>query len=172
MIYTWVGFVVSAIPTLIFYGIQWLSIALLLIVIALTLFLFVAPVHNFFLKLLKKLSRIEFDLPVISFQQSVPIIISTSMIWICWTLSFYFFINIFESNIAPILAFAFPLSVCFGLIAIILPGGLGLREGIIVAYLVLAGIDIEIATSIAFLNRIAFISGEGFIFLLALVIRL
>lgn len=68
--------------------------------------------------------------------------------------------------------FAFPLSVCFGIIAIILPGGLGLREGIIIGYLVLAGLDTEQATTISFLNRLWFIAGELFIFLLATGFRL
>lgn len=170
MIYLWSGFLISAIPTFIFYGIQWISILLFLIIVLLTLFLFIAPVHSFSLALIKRIFKLEFDLPTINFRSALPIIFSTYMIWLFWTTSFYFFILIFDHQ-PPIMAFAFPLSVCFGLIAIVLPGGLGLREGIIVAYLVLAGMDIETATTIAFLNRLMFIIGEVFIFLLALLLR-
>jgi len=48
---------------------------------------------------------------------------------------------------------------------------LGLREGIIIGYLILAGLDTETATTISFLNRFWFICGELFIFLLATLVR-
>ncbi|MCF8224445.1 MAG: flippase-like domain-containing protein [Bacteroidales bacterium] len=172
IIYTWVGFIISAIPTFIFYGIHWLSLILLAMIFIITLFLFIPPVHNLAMKSIHRIIRREFDVPVIPFRKSLPMIMATSLIWLCWTLAFYFFIRTFSEQVTPIMAFAFPLSVCFGLIAILLPGGLGLREGIIIGYLVLAGMDVETATTISFLNRLAFITGEGFIFLLALVSRL
>ncbi|MEZ5196557.1 MAG: hypothetical protein R2764_09195, partial [Bacteroidales bacterium] len=68
-------------------------------------------------------------------------------------------------------AFAFPLSVTIGLLAIIFPGGLGVREGILVGYMVLTGMPIQIATVITLYARLWFISGEIFIFLLALGLR-
>lgn len=171
LIYTWVGFLVSAIPTILFYGIQWITLLIVLIILLLTLFLFVPSVHHFTLRMFKKITRRDLELPVINFQRSLPVILSTGLIWVAWTLSFYFFMRIFSNDIDAVMAFAFPLSVCFGLIAIILPGGLGLREGIIIGYLTLAGMDIETATTISFLNRFAFIAGEVFIFLLALIAR-
>lgn len=171
LIYTWVGFTISAIPTVIFYGLEWISIILLLMIVLLTVFLFSPPIHRWSLNIIQKILKREFELPPINFRKSLPMIFATSMIWLCWTLSFYFFMRIFSAEITPLMAIAFPLSVCFGLIAILLPGGLGLREGIIVGYLVLAGMDVETATTISFLNRLAFISGEGFIFLLAMVVR-
>ena len=78
----------------------------------------------------------------------------------------------FSTAISPVMMFAFPLSVCFGLIAIFLPAGLGLREGIIIGYLTLAGLDVESATTISFVNRLWFIGGEVFIFLLATGVRI
>lgn len=172
LIYTWVGFLVSAVPTILFYGIQWITLLIVLIILLLTLFLFVPSVHHFTLRVLKRITRRDLELPVINLGRSLPVILSTTLIWMAWTLSFYFFMRIFSNDIDAVMAFAFPLSVCFGLIAIILPGGLGLREGIIIGYLTLAGMDIETATTISFLNRFAFIAGEVFIFLLALMVRL
>lgn len=172
LIYTWVGFLVSAIPTILFYGIQWITLLIVLIIVLLTLFLFIPSAHHFTLRLFKKITRRDLELPVINFRRSLPVILSTSLIWLAWTLSFYFFMRIFSNDIDGVMAFAFPLSVSFGLIAIILPGGLGLREGIIIGYLTLAGMDIETATTISFLNRFAFIAGEVFIFLLALIFRI
>ncbi len=173
LIYLWAGFLVSTVPTLIFYGARhWISLLVLLIILGLTLFLFVPQVHSILLNLIQRMVKKEVDLPLVKFRQSIPMIGAVLVIWVCWTSGFYLFMMAFSNNITPVMMFAFPLSVCFGLIAIILPGGLGLREGIIVGYLTLAGIDVESATTIAFVNRLWFISGEVFLFLLATALRL
>lgn len=172
IIYIWAGLVISAVPTFIFYKFQWISILLVGIIIMLSLILFSAPFHRWALGLFMKIFKKELELPVISFKQSIPIILSTSMIWLFWTVGFYIFMMAFSEDILPVMAFAFPLSVSFGVLAIILPGGLGLREGIIIGYLTLAGLDVETATTISFMNRLWFIAGEVFVFLLSLVFRI
>jgi len=172
IIYTWVGFVISVVPTVFFYRIEWLTIILVAMITGLSLFLFVAPIHRWGVNIISKTIKRKFELPVISFRQSLPMIGSTGLIWLCWTLAFFLFMKVFDVQVTAAMAFAFPLSVCFGLIAIILPGGLGLREGIIIGYLTLAGMDVETATTISFLNRLAFILGEAFIFLTALIVRI
>ena len=173
LIYLWAGFLVSTIPTLMFYGARhWIRLLVLLIILGSPLFLFVPQVHSILMKLIQRVVKKEVDLPLVKFRQSVPMIGAVLVIWACWTSGFYLFMMAFSNNITPVMMFAFPLSVCFGLIAIILPGGLGLREGIIVGYLSLAGLDVEWATTIAFVNRLWFISGEVFLFLLATAFRL
>ncbi len=173
IIYLWAGFLVSTVPTLIFYGTDhWISLLVLLIIMGLTLFLFVPQVHSLLMNLIQRVVKKEVDLPLVKFRQSLPMIGSVLAIWVCWTSGFYLFMLAFSNNITPVMMFAFPLSVSFGLIALILPGGLGLREGIIVGYLTLAGLDVESATTIAFVNRLWFISGEVFLFLLATALRL
>ena len=172
LIYLWAGFLISSIPTIVYYGMQWISIIVLLIFIGLTLFLFFPSIHNGVVGLLKKVLKSPLDIPSIDFRKSMPLILAVSLVWILWTTGFYFFMLAFSTDITTIMMFAFPLSVCFGLIAIVLPGGLGLREGIIIAYLGLVGMEIETATTISFINRLWFVGGEVFIFLLALVIRL
>ena len=172
LIYTWLGFVISTVPTLIFYGFNWLPVAMILLIVLLTLFLFFKKVHDLGLLIFHRIFKLNIEIPFINFRRSMPIILSTGLIWISWTLSFYFFIRIFTPMPEPVFAFSFPLSVCFGLLAIIFPGGLGVREGIIVGYLVLAGMETESATTIAFFNRFAFIAGETFIFLLGAAIKI
>lgn len=167
LVYLWVGFLISAIPTVIFYGLKWISLLVLLVIGGLTLFLFVGKVHRLSLDLLRRILKKEVQVPLLTFREALPMIASVSIIWICWTAGFWFFMLAFSAEISPVMMFAFPLSVCLGLIAIILPGGIGLREGIIVGYLTLAGLDLESATTISFMNRLWFIAGEFFIFLLA-----
>jgi glycosyltransferase 2 family protein len=172
LIYLWVGFAISVIPTVLFYGLHWISILSFLVLTGLTLFLFVEGVHRWGLQWVRRITRRNLDIPVISFSRSGNMIGAVLLIWICWTIGFFLFMKAFSNHITADMMFAFPLSVCLGLIAIILPGGLGLREGIIIGYLVLAGLDIETSTTISFMNRIWFILGEVFMFLTAFVFRL
>ncbi len=171
-VYLWAGFLISAVPTIIFYRFQWISYLVLIIITGLTLFLFVERIHRWVTGLIRKIFKREVDLPLVRLRQSLPLIGAVTLIWVAWTAGFYLFMMAFTREVTPVMMFAFPLSVCFGLIAIILPAGLGLREGIIIGYLTLAGLDAGTATTISFFNRLWFICGEGFIFLLATAFRL
>ena len=171
LVYLWTGFLISSVPTVVFYRFQWASYLVLIIFAGLTLFLFVERVHHWMIRLFRRIFRKEPEVPLVRLGQSLPLIAAVSMIWVLWTAGFYFFMTAFSRDITPEMMFAFPLSVCFGLIAIILPAGLGLREGIIIGYLSLAGLDIETATTISFFNRLWFICGELFMFLLATSFR-
>ena len=171
LIYLWAGFVISSIPTVLFYGVRWISGLVLLVIIGLTLFLFVEKIHAWSMGILQKILRRELEVPLVSLSGSWRMIGAVLVIWIFWTVGFYLFMLAFSDQVTPVMMFAFPLSVCFGLLAIILPGGLGLREGIIIGYLIMAGLETEAATTISFLNRLWFIAGEVFIFLLALLAK-
>ncbi len=172
LIYMWVGFLVSSVPTILFYKFQWISILVWLIITTLTLFLFFEKIHIRILRMMGRIFKKELDIPLVKLSRSLPMIGAVALIWVCWTAGFYLFMGAFTQEITPVMMFAFPLSVCFGLIALILPGGIGLREGIIIGYLTLAGLDAETATTISFLNRLWFICGEVFIFLLATGFRI
>ena len=171
LIYLWIGFLISSIPTVIFYKIHWISGLLLLVVTGLTLFLFVGKVHSWFVKIIQWIIHRNLEVPLVSFYDSGKMIGAVTLIWISWTLGFYLFMLAFQASVTPVMMFAFPLSVCIGLLAIFLPGGIVVREGIIVSYLVMAGMEVEAATTISFLNRFWFILGEAFIFLLAILVR-
>lgn len=74
-----------------------------------------------------------------------------------------------RTGVCYVAAFAFSLSVSYGLLAVFMPGGLGVREGIIVLVLTATGLDVKVATTISVISRIWFISGEIFIFLMAIL---
>ncbi len=171
-VYLWAGFLISAIPTVIFYGFHWISIIVLNIFLGLTLFLFVEKIHHWVVQWAQRIFKKEIDVPLVRLRQAIPMVGAVLLIWGFWTGGFYLFMLAFSQEITPIMMFAFPLSVCFGLLAIILPAGLGMREGIIIGYLTLAGLDVETATTISFVNRLWFISGEVFIFVLATAFRI
>lgn len=95
------------------------------------------------------------------------------MQWGFWGLGFFFLIKSVYI-IEPIsykLIFAFPLTTTLGMAAVFAPGGLGIREGLLVGCMTLHNIPIEISTSIAILSRAWFLVGEGFIFLTSIILR-
>ncbi len=95
------------------------------------------------------------------------------MQWMFWGLGFFFLIKSVYI-IEPIsykLMFAFPLTTTLGMAAVFAPGGLGIREGLLVGCMTLYNIPIEISTSIAILSRAWFLVGEFFIFLTSLILR-
>jgi uncharacterized membrane protein YbhN (UPF0104 family) len=60
----------------------------------------------------------------------------------------------------PAVGAGFPLAASLGVLALVAPGGLGVREGVIVAYLGLAGIPAMEATTISIASRLWFLGGE------------
>ena len=65
--------------------------------------------------------------------------------------------------------FGLPLASALGMIVVVAPAGLGVREGILTAYLVLAGISTAEATTVAVAARLWFFIGEVFLFLIGVV---
>ncbi len=63
----------------------------------------------------------------------------------------------------------FPLSGTLGILAGFAPGGIGVREGLMVSCLVLAGFEITEAATISIASRLWFLIGESFIFAIGLI---
>ncbi|MBU2649823.1 MAG: flippase-like domain-containing protein [Bacteroidetes bacterium] len=172
LIYVWTGIGISIIPVLIYYGIKSLSILVFGIFILLTIFLFLKPFHNTVIKLINRVFKKDIQVPALRFSENTTIILFCSAYWIIWMVGFYFFSYSIYPKVTIMAVFAFPLGVTLGLLAIIIPSGLGVREGIISGYLILTGIPEDAAISISFLARFWFLSGEIFIFLFAVLLRL
>mgnify|MGYP000377367568 CR=1 FL=1 len=169
LIYLWTGFMISLIPSLFILEESWIIYSLLTALIGLSLFLFVPAIHRLISSMATKLTKKELEIPRVDIKKSWPVILSTSAIWLFWSTSFYFFGKAFSNDFTWSMTFAFPLSVSLGLLAIFLPGGIGLREGVITTFLHSIGLDIAIATSISISHRLLFVSGEVFIFCCALI---
>lgn len=105
--------------------------------------------------------------PIIS-SMSLPFILASALAWLCWCIGFF----LMARSIVPgldnsMLGFSFALAAALGIIALIAPGGLGIREGVLGFLLTgyLASKQ-DIATVAAF-SRLWFLIGELFIFSLA-----
>lgn len=171
IIYLWCGLLISAIPMLFFFGFTPYTAGALAALLFMTFFLFSKRFHHFFLGIAQRLSKRKWEIPFVGFRESGGIMVFVLGYWALWLIAFYFLIIAFYPSAGPEVSFAFPLSVTVGLMAIFFPGGLGVREGIMAGYLVLAGIPPETAATITLFARVWFITGEVFIFLTALVLR-
>jgi len=167
--YLFLGLIIS-LPTISLLKNQgFLSVVLIFTAMGTGLFLFVLPVHQFILSVLSKLLKKEINIPFVNIKETWQYGKIIILYWLLWSFGFYFLTKSIVPDVPVNIVFIFPLSVCYGLIAVFVPGGIGVREGIIVFLLKNAGIDIELAVSISVIQRLWFISGEVFIFVLALI---
>lgn len=105
--------------------------------------------------------------PIIS-SMSFPFFLASTMAWLCWCIGFFLMAkSIIPGLDNPLLGFSFALAATIGIITLIAPGGLGIREGalgfLLTGYLASKQ---DIATVAAF-SRLWYLIGELFIFSLA-----
>ncbi len=136
-------------------------------------FIIFSPVFRIFIKKSVRLFlKKEIDLPSMSFSEIISMIPIISLTWIIWSFGLYFLIWALSGENTSIWnTLAFPMSVSLGILAIISPGGLGIREGIMTAYLKIGGLDTSTAVTITIMARLWFLVGEFFIFFIALYMK-
>jgi hypothetical protein len=89
--------------------------------------------------------------------------------WFFWCAGFGLFVaSLTGSPFNLLIGFGFALAGTIGILALFAPGGIGIREGILVALLVFYGLSAREATTIAVSSRLWFLVGEVFYFLISL----
>lgn len=165
----WVGLLMGAIG-FIFIGTKglWAELSLLLW-LALSLILFSRLFHNLTSFLIKKIFKKNVTIPSLSIKNVIKVLPWFFLNWLCWCFGFYFLVQALSIDVVtPVTGLIFALAGTLGLLAIIVPGGLGVREGIVAAMLIMAGLNEVVAVSISVASRLWFLTGETFIFLLGL----
>lgn len=168
----WIGLGIALIgiwnlPLLPVYS--WIFVLLWLVF---SLILIHPAVHRKFSLLMNRITRGNIKLPVLKFREGISLIPVYIGRWILFSASFYFMINALSDISLPwYVATAYPLAGTIGLIAFFVPGGIGIREGIIVFFLTRLGVDIASAVGLSFASRLWFIFGEITIFLLGFAFR-
>jgi glycosyltransferase 2 family protein len=166
----WVGLLLGSVGFL-FIGAKalWAELSLLLW-LALSLILFSRIFHNLTTFLIKKIFKKEITIPSLSIKNVIKVLPWFFINWLFWSVGFYFLVQSLSIiAVNPVTGLIFALAGTLGLLAVIVPGGLGVREGIVAAMLILAGLNEVLAVSISVASRLWFLSGETFIFLLGLV---
>jgi hypothetical protein len=171
LVYLFLGLLISLI-VLPFIPVNMLfTLMVLFTAIGLYLFLFVESIHLYILNTLFNLVKKKIEVPFIAVKDAVPFAKWILVYWGVWSVAFYLLTKAIIPETPVIAAFAFPVSVCYGLLAVIVPGGVGVREGILVLFLTSLGIDPAQAVTLSIVQRLWFITGEIFIFVLALIFK-
>jgi hypothetical protein len=85
--------------------------------------------------------------------------------WLLWGGGFFLLCAGLSDQMFPFSTlFCFPLATTLGILILFAPGGLGIREGVIVGYLTLLGIALPEAITLSAASRLWFLIGEFFVF--------
>jgi len=119
-------------------------------------------------------STLKKDISLSHFKKinAFKIILTSILFWILWGIGIYFLINSLGLNINHQidLVFLFPFSICIGILAVIAPGGIGVREGIFAGFIILLGNPASTAAEISVLSRVWFVTGEIIFFSISSVL--
>jgi len=172
LLYILLGLLISFPSVFIYSNFSYYTIVVFVSILALSVLLFSKVFHKFVINIFQRVFKKKLNVPLLEFNKSLKVSGFILIYWGLWIFAFYFFVKSVMPDVAFISAFAFPISVCYGVLAIIMPGGIGVREGIMVLFLTSTGINVETAVTISVASRLWFISGEIFSFVLALIIKL
>jgi len=115
---------------------------------------------NFFLKILKK-EQLKINL---SFRQNLGLVSLYMIAWIVYGLAFSIFIKslaYYSFNLFPLITAIFALSYIVGFVSIFVPGGMGVREGVMTLYLS-SFFPLPVATLISLLSSLWLTAAEAF----------
>ncbi|MBN1183047.1 MAG: flippase-like domain-containing protein [Bacteroidales bacterium] len=166
----WTSLVLSIWPIVTLVENQYI-VCYIIFLILLSSFLFIKKIHDLVIQLIHKIVKKEIDIPFIKAKDFSPVFIACFGYWIMWMIGFYFLNHAIIINPSLKSMFLFPFGAVIGLLALIVPGGIGVREGLIVLGLTKYGTSLPVATSIALLSRLWFLIGEFLIFIVALVLK-
>jgi len=167
----WTGLILGAIGVITINELGVYGISMLGLLTILTLIIFTSLLHQLAEKILKKIFRRNINIPRIKFKKVFKVLPWFMLNWIFWCISFYFLANsLVEKETTFNVAWGFGMAGSLGVLAVISPGGIGVREGLLTGYLTLAGLNIQDATTIAVISRLWFLIGEVFIFTVAFIL--
>ena len=162
----WAGLLLGSLGAFAVGGVRVWGPLILLLWLGLTLTIFSRGVHALVARFLGRVLGRHVSIPLLSPPATALAAVWALLAWLCWSLAFYLFLlSLGLAGVSPSDGLAFPLAASLGVLAIIAPGGLGAREGVLVAYLVLAGHSAADATTVAVAARLWFLAGELTLFL-------
>jgi uncharacterized membrane protein YbhN (UPF0104 family) len=140
--------------------------------VLLTLILFVPSLQDYFLKISNKLFKKNIELPVIRVGELIRLVPYFLFDWLIRITGFALLLGALSPDFLQLLFLpGYPLSITLGILAVFAPGGLGVREGVLVFWLHQGGLDIETATTISLVTRLWMLFGEIAIFALSLILK-
>ena len=161
----WTGLFIGFIGLLILDGFHLWGYFVIALWLGLGLIIFSKFLHLLIIKIYNFLFRKDIVTFQLSAKQVFRLVPYYCGYWMLWSIGFYLQImSLTNTEISFSSGLGFPLAGSLGILAIIAPGGLGVREGILTGYLSLSGLPINEATTIAISTRLWFLGGEVIIF--------
>jgi uncharacterized membrane protein YbhN (UPF0104 family) len=168
----WTGLVLGTFGLISLGGWSKWGVSSLLLLLVLTFLIFTNFTQAIVSRSYARFFRKNLDLGKTRLEDTIKTLPSFFVQWLLWCSAFYFFsISLYPDFANFKIGLGFALAACLGILSIVAPGGIGVREGILVGFLALAGVELQAATTVAIASRIWFLFGELFIFVLALVLR-
>lgn len=150
---------------------EWI-IALVAGWLLLSFVLFFRPFHKWVTQITSKIIKKEIHIPFIEFKEIRPVLHWFFIDWAVRMSGFYLFLLALSGyGMTFAVAAGFPLAVTLGILAVIAPGGIGVREGILVIWLQGAGLELAEATTLAINTRLWALAGEITIFVAAWILN-
>jgi uncharacterized membrane protein YbhN (UPF0104 family) len=169
LICVWLGVIFGAIGLTLLGKILVWGWPILILWLVLTIVVFSDAAQTLARRVYKRVFRREITIPTLSARLTVLSLPWFVVMWLCLSIAFHLLVVALAPNPVPLgVGFGFPLTITLGVFAAFAPGGIGVREGVMVGYLALAGIPPHAAAAISIAARIWFILGELFMFVVGL----
>ncbi len=165
LIMLWLGLILGAAGLYLLDSPVLWSWPILLMWVGLTIVIFSDAAQNLAQRVITRVLGKEISIPRLSILSTLTALPWFVITWGLLIVSFHLLVAALTTSDVPwSVGLGFPLSIILGILAIVVPGGLGVREGVMVGYLTLAGIPVQEATAISIAARLWFLLGELFIF--------
>lgn len=166
------SFMVSVIPLYAFLGSGTDNLILFFLTIAvLFIIMLQKSTQEYFLKMAGRIIKKDLG-NYIHYNVVLKTLFFLMLSFILWSAGFLFLALSTGLKLNPVAGFLFPVAALAGVVVLIAPGGIGVREGIIAAGLVFYGQSDQTAIGLSTISRIWFLSGELLIFVVAGILSL
>lgn len=140
--------------------------------VVLTLILFIPSLQDLFLKSINKIVNKNIVLPVIRVNELLRLVPYFLFDWLIRITGFALLLAALSPDFVKLIFLpGYPLSITLGILAVIAPGGLGVREGVLFFWLHQGGLSVETATTISLVTRLWMLMGEILIFAFSFVLK-
>ena len=168
----WVGLLLGGFGVLLIGNTAWYGLLGLGLWLVLTFILFTRAPHKLSEGVFNRLFNKQISIPSLNFNSISAIMPWYFINWLLWIASFYFLVDALTIiSVSPLVGFIFAIGGTIGLVVIFAPGGIGVREGVLFAFLMLCGLEAPVATSISIASRLWFLCGEFFIFFMGYLLK-
>lgn len=165
LISVWCGLVLGICGLLTIDAFQLLGWIGIVIFAGFTLVLFSNKAQVLSIGAVNKFLKKDFTLPVIKLSQILSVLPWFLGVWLLWGLGFYLLTESLTDRIIPVsMVFCFPLAGTIGILLLFSPGGIGVRESVIIGYLTLLNFPLAESITISAVSRLWFLSGEFLMF--------